>query len=281
MEAVGIAVSVVKYGLNRLPVGLIRLGRIIAPKLAILYIWHDGKCKVLGYLNMRERFKSLSRERKTRAKRKRWWENVTLPVLISLSSLMISLSSTILSYWSYTLSEDSRRQPYRSAIYSIKLESYQRFGSMVEQWIKLVSEESEIDAALLKLQQGNTFSKRDLIALSNRNEKLSNLSLTFYKSQVIERLYWPNVRSDFDVFDKYIDRMSRCAAIREGMFSSLLTGRVDLKDVKIATTYFESKCRFTHLAKNGEMKPYANVLRALNRDLGLENIGLDSILDKK
>lgn len=231
---------------------------------------------------MKEQFTSLARARRDMREgrvSKRWWRRVSSSVVVSAISLCVSLATATLSYWHFKMDEDARQQPYRSAFYSVKLESYQRSAVMVSDWINIVSGESELDAALLNIRSAERFSDQDSASLLKRSDELGKLTVKFYRGQVMERLYWPKVRTDFDTFDKSIDRITKCSAFIVGIVKY---NRSKLQ-MKVSNAYlidhFDRECHFRRIARDGDMAPYAKLLAALARDLGLASIRLEETIN--
>lgn len=81
---------------------------------------------------MREQFVSLSAIRRTRGTTAvtRKWRWPTVSEITSVTSLVISITTASLSYYHFQMDKDSRMQPYRTAIYSAKLQSYERLSNL-------------------------------------------------------------------------------------------------------------------------------------------------------
>lgn len=219
---------------------------------------------------MREPFRSLSHERRamrpvpliTSAKKR--WFHASRSDIIACFGLLISIAAMAVSYAQYKIAEAAKNQPFEVARYQIRVDSYKRFNDRVDDWIKLKTEENELYKLLQVAAGQRTFNKTLTLDLSNRAAMLSSRTLAFYKAQVIERTYWPDLRDDFNKFDKSIDRTTKCASYISQLTVDLTSKKTQPSLVGAILGHLDGECKFREIAASADILPYRDVIVKLN-----------------
>lgn len=219
---------------------------------------------------MRQPFRSLSRERRamrpvpmaTSAKKR--WFHVSRSDVIAGIGLLISILAIWVSYAQYKIADAAKNQPFEVAKYQIRVDSYKRFNDRIEDWIKLKSEEAELYRHLQVVAGQQTYNKALTLDLSNRAAILSNHTLAFYKAQVIERTYWPDVKDVFDKFDKNIDRTTKCASYVSQLSVDLASKKTQPSLVSAILGHLDKECKFRDIAATADILPYKDVIVKLD-----------------
>jgi hypothetical protein len=215
---------------------------------------------------MREPFRSLRTERrKTVPKPNKWKFNVSRSDVVAGIGLLISIGALVLSFAHYKMDESAQDQPFRLAKYQVRMESYKRFNDRIDDWMRLKFEESELDAAVIRLAGLPAYDNLLTINMSRRAVALSNHTLAFYKAQVIERTYWPDARTMFTQFDKNITRTIDCSAYLAKVAVDLEQHEIAQSQVGNVVSQLDAECHIRANATKSDIEPYQSVIGELGR----------------
>lgn len=213
----------------------------------------------------RERFVSLSAERRKARKKVAWWRKVTPTLMLSAASLAISLVTAGLSLSHYFMDERAQTQPYRTAFYTLRLDSFRRLSNAAAEWIDITIRETALYREALSLEP-ETVTKKQLAALYIHTNQFGNATTAFYRAQVLERVYWLDQDETFEKFDPVPLRMTSCA--------EAIATAIAIADQAKQPRFFpillersEAKCHFHKIAQKNDLDPYSKVVNALRQAL--------------
>lgn len=221
---------------------------------------------------MRKPFRSLSGERRKAVKQiAKQKFSISRSDVIASVGLLISIGAFGLSLAHYKMDESAQDQPFRLARYQHRLDSYKRFNDRVDDWMALKFDETALDGEVVKLAASPQYDKLLTMDVSRRAAALSGRTLAFYKAQVIERTYWPDVRSAFDEFDKHILNTMHCSEYIAGLAAEMAQHKILQSQVSAVVSQFDGDCHIRANATSPDIRPYQNVIVDLGRLLDRES----------
>jgi len=169
------------------------------------------------------------------------------------------------SYAQYKIADAARNQPFELARYQVRVDSYKRFNDRIDDWIKLKTEEVELYRRLQVVAGQRSYNHDLALDLSHRAEMLSSHTLGFYKAQVIERTYWPDLRNEFNRFDLSIMRTMKCASYVSQLTVDLAAKKTQPSLVGAILGHWDKECKFREIAASADILPYHDLIEKLDK----------------